>query len=122
NNIAWARALEQAGVHVVYGLIGLKTHCKLSLIVRREAGGIRRYLHMATGNYNPATARTYTDVSFFTSRPEFGRDASALFNLLTGNTSAGEWERFSVSPLDLHDKVLGMIEEVADAAAKGQPA
>ena len=94
----------------------------MSLVVKREGDGLRRYLHLSTGNYNPATARVYTDLSFFTARPEFCRDASALFNLLTGNASAGEWERFSVSPLDLHDGVLGHIEEVQEAATRGLPA
>jgi len=78
NNIAWARALEEAGVHVVYGLIGLKTHCKVALVVRREGGGIRRYVHLSTGNYNPSTARLYTDVSYFTCRDGFGADATGI--------------------------------------------
>ncbi len=122
NNIAWARALEEAGVHVVYGLIGLKTHCKMCLVVRREANGIRRYLHLSTGNYNPSTARLYTDLSLFTARSELCRDASALFNLLTGNASSGELERFSVAPIDLHRRVLERIGEVADAARAGKRA
>ena len=84
NNIDKARMLQKAGVHVVYGIVGLKTHCKASLVVRRDHDGIRRYVHLATGNYNPTTARYYTDLSFFTCRPDFGEDASALFNLLTG--------------------------------------
>ena len=84
NNIVKARALQKAGVHVVYGMVGLKTHCKAALVVRRDHDGIRRYVHLGTGNYNPTTARLYTDLSFFTCRPEFGEDASALFNLLTG--------------------------------------
>src|SRR5262249_17307266 len=83
-NIQGARAAEESGVHVVYGLIGLKTHCKVILVVRREASGIRRYVHLATGNYNTTTARLYTDVSLFTARHEIGEDATALFNLLTG--------------------------------------
>src|SRR5205823_4078187 len=83
-NILWARALEEAGVHVVYGLMGLKTHAKVALVVRREGSGIRRYVHLSTGNYNPTTARLYTDLSLFTCRDAFGTDATALFNLLTG--------------------------------------
>ena len=82
NNIVWARALEQAGVHVVYGLVGLKTHAKLLLVVRRERDGIRRYVHMSTGNYNDVTARLYTDIGFFTSDPDIGADVSDLFNVL----------------------------------------
>jgi len=84
NNIQWARALEESGVHVVYGLIGLKTHAKVCLVVRREEAGLRRYVHLSTGNYNATTARLYTDLSMFTARKEIGEDATALFNLLTG--------------------------------------
>src|SRR4029450_5390415 len=83
NNIAWARRLEESGVHGVYGLLGLKTHCKLALVVRREGAGIRRYVHLGTGNYNPTTARLYTDLSLFTARPELADDVTALFNMLT---------------------------------------
>ena len=83
-NILWARELEKAGVHVVFGFVGLKTHCKVALVVRREDDGIRRYVHLATGNYNPQTARLYTDLGFFTCNPDFCEDASALFNYLTG--------------------------------------
>src|SRR2546422_5887268 len=79
NNITWARTLEQAGVHVVYGIVGLKTHCKAALVVRREADGIRRYVHLSTGNYNPATARIYTDLGLFTAHPDVGEDVSAWF-------------------------------------------
>src|SRR6185369_5539610 len=84
NNIAWAHRLEENGVHVVYGLIGLKTHCKIALVVRREGEAIRRYVHLGTGNYNPQTARQYTDLSYMTARAEIADDASALFNMLTG--------------------------------------
>jgi len=99
-NILWARALEQAGVHVVYGLIGYKTHSKVALIVRREAGGLRRYVHLGTGNYNLSTARTYSDLSLFTARDDFGADATSLFNLLTAtrgprNGSGSRWRRWA---------------------------
>src|SRR6185312_13388980 len=84
NNIAWARRLEEDGVHVVYGLVGLKTHCKVLLVVRREGHVVRRYVHIGTGNYNPTTARQYTDISLLTARPDIADDVSALFNMLTG--------------------------------------
>ena len=109
-NIAWARLLEEAGVHVVYGLVGLKTHCKVCLVVRREDGRIRRYVHMSTGNYNPTTARLYTDLSYFTAREAFADDAGALFNLLTGYSSPPSWKRFAVAPLGLAERVLELIE------------
>jgi polyphosphate kinase len=120
NNIQWARALEEAGVHVVYGLIGLKTHCKVSLVVRREGAGIRRYVHLSTGNYNPNTARLYTDVSFFTCREAFGADATALFNLLTGYSQPAAWKKFVVAPIGLHEWVIAMIERETEAARAGQ--
>jgi polyphosphate kinase len=119
-NIAWARVLEEAGVHVVYGLIGLKTHCKMSLVVRREAGVIKRYVHMSTGNYNPSTARLYGDISFFTAREAFADDAGALFNLLTGYASPPSWKRFSVAPVGLSDRVLELIERERGFGAKGR--
>jgi polyphosphate kinase len=119
-NIAWARVLEEAGVHVVYGLVGLKTHCKMSLVVRREAGAIKRYVHMSTGNYNPSTARLYGDMSFFTAREAFADDAGALFNLLTGYASPPSWKRFSVAPVGLADRILGLIDREAGFGAKGR--
>ncbi len=122
NNIHWARRLEEAGVHVVYGLVGLKTHCKIMLVVRREGGVLRRYVHLGTGNYNPATARLYTDVSLFTSRPDVGEDATALFNLLTSCTAPESWRRLIVAPLGLHESVLGLIEREAAYARAGKPA
>ncbi len=122
NNIAWARRMEENGVHVVYGLVGLKTHCKLALVVRREAGGIRRYVHLGTGNYNPQTARQYTDISFFTSREEIAEDATALFNMLTGYSVPPRWRRFAVAPFDLKDRVIQLIEREAEHARKGEPA
>jgi len=100
SNIEWARALEAAGVHVVYGLVGLKTHSKVALVVRREAGKIRRYVHIGTGNYNPVTATLYTDLGLLTCDDKMGQDASALFNLVTGyartkTTTASSWRRSS---------------------------
>jgi polyphosphate kinase len=122
NNIAWARRMEDNGVHVVYGLIGLKTHCKVTLVVRREGNGIRRYVHIGTGNYNPATARVYTDVSLFTVRPEIADDVTALFNLLTGYSTQPNWKRLAVAPNTLQSKVLELIERETARARKGEPA
>jgi polyphosphate kinase len=115
-NILWARALEQAGVHVVYGLIGYKTHSKVALIVRREAGGLRRYVHLGTGNYNPTTARIYSDLSLFTAREEFGADATSIFNLLTGYSRPTQWKKFKVAPLGLKAAVIEMIDREAELA------
>src|SRR5438067_8526780 len=115
-NIVWARALEQAGVHVVYGLIGYKTHSKVALVVRREAGGLRRYVHLGTGNYNPVTARIYEDLSIFTAREDFGADATSLFNLLTGYSKPVSWRKFKVAPLRLKSAVLELIEREAQIA------
>jgi polyphosphate kinase len=122
SNIVWARTLEQSGVHVVYGLLGLKTHAKCLLIVRREKGQLRRYVHLSTGNYNPSTARMYTDVSLFTCRPSICEDASSLFNLLTGYSAPPRWNSFIVSPLGLHEAVLGLIAREAEHARAGRPA
>jgi polyphosphate kinase len=122
NNILWARQLEESGVHVVYGLIGLKTHCKVALVVRREAGSIRRYVHLATGNYNSQTARIYTDLSYFTCREEVGIDASALFNLLTGYSQPPRWNRFVLAPLGLRERILDHIEAETQNAKSGRPA
>jgi polyphosphate kinase len=122
SNIVWARTLEQSGVHVVYGLLGLKTHAKCLLIVRREKGGLRRYVHLSTGNYNASTARMYTDLSFFTARPSIGEDASSLFNLLTGYSAPPKWNTIVVSPLGLHEAVLGLIQREAEHARAGRPA
>jgi polyphosphate kinase len=122
SNIVWARTLEQSGVHVVYGLLGLKTHAKCLLIVRREKGQLRRYVHLSTGNYNPSTARSYTDVALFTARPNIGEDASSLFNLLTGYSAPPKWNSFIVSPLGLHEAVLGLIQREAEHARAGRPA
>ena len=122
NNIAWARRLEDSGVHVVYGLLGLKTHCKVCLVVRREGNAIRRYIHLATGNYNPQTARSYTDLSLFTARPEIADDVSALFNMLTGLSDAPKWKRLAVAPITLQERVLFLIAREAERAKKGEPA
>src|SRR5205807_5755253 len=103
NNIVWAKELEQAGVHVVYGVVGLKTHGKAALVVRREPGGIRRYVHLSTGNYNPTTARVYTDLALFTANPEFGEDVSEMFNLLTGYSQRRQWKKLLVAPVDLRE-------------------
>jgi len=117
-NIVWARALEQAGVHVVYGLIGYKTHCKVALVVRRESAGLKRYLHLGTGNYNPGTARIYSDLSLFTAKEDFGADATSLFNLLTGYSKPMQWRKFKVAPLNLKASVLELIEREAQIAAQ----
>lgn len=122
NNIGWARALERAGVHVVYGLVGLKTHCKVLLVVRREAGEerLRRYVHLGTGNYNPTTARLYTDLGLLTSSLKIGQDASRLFNLLTGYSRVPNWRKLSVAPLGLRERVLELIERETQFAVAGQ--
>ncbi len=122
SNIQWARALEAAGVHVVYGLIGLKTHAKACLVVRREGGRLVRYVHFSTGNYNPSTARHYTDLSLLTARPEFGEDAGSVFNLLTGYSAPQRWNVVVAAPLGLHEAVLGLIEREARHAREGKPA
>jgi polyphosphate kinase len=121
-NIAWARMLEQAGCHVVYGLIGLKTHCKLALVVRSEPDGIRRYVHVGTGNYHPTTARLYEDVGLLTADPELTADVGDLFNLLTGYSRRTAYESMMVAPLDLRERMLALIGEQAARAAAGQPA
>jgi polyphosphate kinase len=122
SNIVWARTLEQSGVHVVYGLLGLKTHAKCLLIIRRERGGLRRYVHLATGNYNTGTARQYTDVGLLTARPSIGADASSLFNLLTGYSAPAKWNSLIVAPLGLHEATLGLIAREAEHARQGRPA
>ncbi|GLI05116.1 RNA degradosome polyphosphate kinase [Paenibacillus tyrfis] len=121
-NIAWARKLEQAGCHVVYGLVGLKTHAKITLVVRQEADGLRRYVHVGTGNYNDNTARLYTDIGLFTSHKEIGEDASALFNEVTGYSAPHNWKAFGVAPTDMMDKLFEKIRREAKHAAEGKPA
>jgi polyphosphate kinase len=110
NNIEWARALEQAGVHVTYGLIGLKTHCKVALVVRKEGDGIRRYVHLGTGNYNPLTARGYTDMGLLTCNPDFGADVSELFNYLTGYSKQTRYRKLLVAPIAMRAGILALIE------------
>ncbi len=122
NNIDKAKMLQKAGVHVVYGIVGLKTHCKATLVVRREHDGIKRYVHLGTGNYNPTTARLYTDLSFFTCRAEFGEDASALFNLLTGYSQGNEWNRLVVAPKHMANRLIALIERERVQAEEGHPA
>jgi len=134
-NITWARHLEEAGVQVVYGLVGVKTHCKMCLIVRREGDKLRRYLHLSTGNYNAVTGRLYTDFDLFTCSTDFSADAAQLMNLLTGFSSAGvqelleqgggsplTWRQFVVAPMDYQRWTISMIEREAQHARDGKPA
>ncbi len=133
-NITWARHLEEAGVQVVYGLVSLKTHCKVCLVVRREGNALRRYVHLSTGNYNAVTATTYSDLDLFTCNPEFTADAAQLMNLLTGYSAAGvqelverndaslRWQQFIVAPLDYQAWVVKMIERETKNAREGKPA
>lgn len=122
NNIQWARQLEEAGVHVVYGLVGYKIHAKMCLVVRRDEDRIRRYLHLATGNYNPTTARLYTDIGLFSCRAGLGEDATNLFNLLTGISQFQATRKVLVAPFELHDRMLSLIQREASNARKGLPA
>jgi len=122
NNIEWARRLEEAGVHVVYGLVGYKIHAKVTLVVRNEEEGIRRYLHLSTGNYNPNTARLYTDVGFFTCREDFAEDATNFFNLLTGVCQYLPMRKFVLAPFELHEQVLKLIRRETQNARQGLPA
>jgi polyphosphate kinase len=122
NNIEWAKRLEESGVHVVYGIIGLKTHCKVALVVRREGDALRRYVHLATGNYNPVTSNFYTDLGLLTADEEIGSDATELFNFLTGFSRQKEYKRLLVSPAVLREKTLALIRREADHARAGRPA
>ena len=122
SNIEWARRLEQAGVHVVYGLLGLKTHCKLALVVRREGETLRRYVHLATGNYNPTTSRIYTDVGILTADAEVGADATNLFNYLTGYSRYSKYRCLLVAPVNLRARMTALVEREAAHAAAGRPA
>jgi polyphosphate kinase len=122
NNINWARKLESVGVHVVYGLVGLKTHTKVVLIVRREEGKIRRYVHIGTGNYNPKTARIYTDIGLMSCREELGADLTDLFNYLTGYSRQQSYRKLLVAPVSLRDRMTALIHREADHAREGHHA
>jgi len=121
-NVGWARKLETAGVHVVFGFLDLKTHCKLSLVIRQEGEELRRYVHLATGNYNPTTALVYTDLGLFTANDDMTDDASALFNLLTGYSQGRPWRKLIVAPTDLHRRTIELIEAQTSRAQEGRPA
>ena len=122
NNIVWAKKLEKAGCHVIYGLVGLKTHSKITLVVRREENGIRRYVHLGTGNYNDSTAKLYTDCGIFTCDARIGEDATAVFNMLSGYSEPKYWNRLIVAPLWMKDRFLKMIELEANHAKEGKEA
>jgi polyphosphate kinase len=122
NNIQWARQLEEAGVQMVYGLVGYKIHAKVTLVVRREDKQLRRYVHLGTGNYNPNTARLYTDISLLTCDRDFGEDATNLFNLLTGICQYQGMRKLMVAPFDLHSRMLDLIQRETRNAAEGLPA
>ena len=122
NNIVWARKLEKAGCHVIYGLVGLKTHSKITLVVRREEDGIRRYVHLGTGNYNDATAKLYTDVGLMTCSELIGEDATAVFNMLSGYSEPLFWNKLALAPLWLKDKFLYLIEREKNYALEGRKA
>ena len=120
-NIRWARALERAGVNVVYGFLEYKTHAKLSLVVRQEADGARTYVHVGTGNYHPITAKVYTDLSLFTCDPAIGRDAAKVFNFITGYAAPEAFEKFAVAPLNAREYITKLIEKEIRNTKKGKP-
>ena len=122
NNIVWAKMLEKAGCHVIYGLVGLKTHCKITLVVRRQEDGIMRYVHLGTGNYNDSTAKQYTDVGLFTCAPSIGEDATAVFNMLSGYSEPLGWNKLSLAPLWLKDRIIDLIRREAEHARAGESA
>ncbi len=122
NNITWARKLEKAGCHVIYGLVGLKTHSKITLVVRREEDGIRRYVHLGTGNYNDSTAKLYTDMGMFTCKRAYGEDATAVFNMLSGYSEPLVWNKLALAPIWLRGKFISLIERERDNAREGKPA
>ncbi|MFM9042568.1 MAG: polyphosphate kinase 1, partial [bacterium] len=121
-NIRWAKSMEEAGVHVVYGIPGLKTHCKCALVVRREGDGVRHYVHIGTGNYNPKTARQYTDLGLFTSDPDIGADIAEMFNYLTGYARPKAYRKVLVAPFNLREGILNEIEKTIEAHRDGKPA
>lgn len=122
NNIVWARKLEKAGCHVIYGLVGLKTHSKITLVVRKEEDGIRRYVHLGTGNYNDSTAKLYTDMGMFTCKRHYGEDATAVFNMLSGYSEPLSWNKLALAPIWLRSKFISLIERERDHASAGKPA
>ena len=122
NNIEWAKRLEESGVHVVYGIVGLKTHCKVALVVRQEGELLRRYVHVATGNYNPVTSNFYTDIGLFTAEEEVGEDATDLFNFLTGYSRQKDYRRLLVAPSNMREKMVALIRREAEHAREGRPA
>mgnify|MGYP002516259251 FL=1 len=122
HNIVWAKMLERAGCHVIYGLVGLKTHSKITLVVRREEDGIRRYVHLGTGNYNDSTAKLYTDMGLLTCSEPIGEDATAVFNMLSGYSEPANWNKLSLAPLWLRERFLAMIRREMEYAKNGEPA
>lgn len=122
NNILWAKQLEEAGCHVIYGLVGLKTHAKMILVVRQEESGIKRYVHMGTGNYNDTTAKIYTDMGIFTANDPFGADASGFFNVLSGYSDPPVWNKIVVAPLGLREKIESLIDREIAFVQEGRPA
>ena len=122
NNIDWARKLEEAGVHVVYGLVGLKTHAKLCMVVRSDGGRLNRYVHIGTGNYNPKTARSYEDYGLLTTDPQIGEDVASLFNYLSGYAVQGDYERLLLAPRGLREGLIERINREAAHARAGRPA
>src|SRR3982751_4974802 len=122
NNIEWGKRLERAGVHVIYGLLGLKTHAKTTMIVRREGEELRRYVHLATGNYNPATSTVYTDLGLLTCHEEIGADATELFNYLTVYSQRDEFQELLVAPICLRERMLDLIRRETAHAQRGLPA
>ena len=122
NNIIWAKMLEKAGCHVIYGLLGLKTHSKITLVVRREEDGIRRYVHLGTGNYNDSTAKLYTDCGILTCSEAIGEDATAVFNMLSGYSEPKHWNRLVLAPIWMRQRFMRLIQRETQHARAGEPA